>query len=99
MNMADKFDLNQSQPFPALSIANLEESILEDHTEGLHFDQNTVPFDFDGQVLVWMTYLEGGVREINTYTVETHKVENLIRFQKGVGIISHVKIAKTNRPR
>jgi hypothetical protein len=58
MNMADKVDINQSQPFPALSISNLEESILEDHDEGLYFDQNTVPFDFNGQVLIWMIYLE-----------------------------------------
>jgi len=48
MNMAEKIDINQNQPFPALSISNLEESILEDHDEGLNFDQNTVPFDFNG---------------------------------------------------
>ena len=58
-----------------------------------------MPFDFDGQVLVWMVYLEGGVREIKTYTVETRQVDTLIRFAKTAGIISHVKIAKPHKPR
>ena len=97
MNMAGKADLNKSQPFPALSISNLEESILEEHTEGLFFDQNTVPFDFDGKILIWMTYLEEGVREIKSYTIETRQVDTLIRFTKPAGIISHVKIAKPTR--
>lgn len=67
---------------------------MEDHTDGLEFDQNTVPFDFDGTILIWMTYLDGGVREIKTYNSETRKVENLINFPRAAGIISHVKIAK-----
>ena len=70
MNMADKLD-SQAQTFAPLSISNLEESVLEDHNEGLHFDQNTVPFDFDGHVLLWMAYLEDGTREINIYSVDT----------------------------
>lgn len=96
LNMADKADTQQGQ-FPALSISNLEESVLEDHTEGLLFDQNTVPFDFDGHVLLWMAYLEGGIREIKTYQVDTRQIQTLIRFGRGDGIISHCKLAKPRR--
>ena len=92
--MADKMNINQNQPLAPLSLSNLQESVLEDHVDGLHFDQNTVPFDFDGQVLIWLVYLEGGLKEIKTYSFEQRKVETVVRFAKAAGIISHVKIAK-----
>jgi hypothetical protein len=94
INMADKVDINVSQPLAPLSLSNLEESVLEDHVDGLNFDQNTVPFDFDGNVIIWLVYLEAGLREIKTYSFESRKVETLVRFPQAAGIISHVKLAK-----
>jgi hypothetical protein len=68
--------------------------VLEDHVDGLNFDQNTVPFDFDGNILIWLVYQEAGLREIKTYNFESRKTETLVRFAPASGIISHVKIAK-----
>ena len=53
-----------------------------------------MPFDFDGNVIIWLVYLEDGVREIKTYSFESRKVETLVRFPQAAGIISHVKLAK-----
>jgi hypothetical protein len=38
VNMADKVDINVSQPLAPLSLSNLEESVLEEHVDGLNFD-------------------------------------------------------------
>lgn len=53
-----------------------------------------MPFDFDGQVLIWLVYLEGGLREIKTYNFEQRRVDTIVRFAKAAGIISHVKLCK-----
>lgn len=38
IEMADKMNINQNQPLAPLSLSNLQESVLEDHVDGLHFD-------------------------------------------------------------
>jgi hypothetical protein len=86
-------DQSDTQP---LSISNLQDNILEQHEDGLKFDQNTVPFDFDGHNLIWLAYLENNSREIKSYNIDTRENKTLIIFPKGAGIISHCKLAKKN---
>ena len=58
------------EPPPPINISNLEMNELTPFGEGkIEFDQNSVPFDFDGQRLMWMNYIDGGddKRELNFY--------------------------------
>ena len=42
--------------------------MLQPFGEGeLEFNQNTVPFDFDGKRLLWLKYLDKDIREIYIY--------------------------------
>ena len=67
--------------------------MLETHEEEcLEFTQNTVPFDFNGNHLVWMAYLPQGIREIYSYHLPTKKRDCLLRFRSADGIISHGKL-------
>ena len=46
-----------NEALPPINMSNLEESELKPYGEGeLEFNQNTVPFDFDGKRLMWLTY-------------------------------------------
>mmetsp|Transcript_19631 Transcript_19631/g.30268 ORF Transcript_19631/g.30268 Transcript_19631/m.30268 type:complete len:104 (+) Transcript_19631:472-783(+) len=80
-------------------MSNLEESTLSPFGENIvQFDQNTVPFDFDGQRLIWMTYKDDDVRELNIFNFNESKVEMVHRFGKNDGMISHVRFLKTGNP-
>jgi len=48
-----------------------------------------VPFDFDGDYVLWMAYEPMGVRTFYAYGIDTFKLEQLLRFEKNDGIISH----------
>ena len=51
-----------------IMLSNLENSYLREHGDGfLDFNQNTVPFDFDGERLLWMTYKSREDREVYIY--------------------------------
>jgi len=68
--------------------------MLEHHGVGmLEFNQNSVPFDFDGEALLWMAYLPGGVRELYLYNFATKERETVLRFAGNQGVISHCKLA------
>lgn len=60
----------------------------------MKFTQNSVPFDFDGQHLLYMEYREKGIREVFIYDIETREIKNLIRFTKADSIVSHVKLVR-----
>ena len=80
-------------------MSDLEQNILQPYGENeFTFDQNTVPFDFDGKRLLWLTYKDGDIRELNQFVFDQNKVELINRFKKGEGMISHVKYLKTNNP-
>ena len=51
-----------------------------------------MPFDFDGDNLLWMTYLTKGEREIYIYSFETKLKQTVLNFSGKVGIISHCKL-------
>jgi hypothetical protein len=51
-----------------------------------------VPFDFNGEVLLWMDYLDKGVREISIFDFDAKKKELLLSFSEKDGIISHCKL-------
>ncbi len=54
-----------------INISDLEENMLVQHSpENLVFTQNSVPFDFDGEHLIYMEYLANNIREIWMYKVE-----------------------------
>lgn len=61
---------NNYEPPPPINLSNLEMNELTPYGEGeFEFNQNTVPFDFDGQRLLWMTYSTSGmdVRDLFFY--------------------------------
>ena len=77
-----------------INISDLEENMLVQHRpDNLRFTQNSVPFDFDGEHLIYMEYQENSMREIHMYKVSTREVTNLLRFTKADQIVSHVKLA------
>lgn len=57
------------------------------------FSQNTVPFDFDGEHLLWMAYLPKGAREVYLYDFSMNKKETIMIFSGADGIISHCKLS------
>ena len=54
-----------------------------------------MPFDFDGQHLIYMEYMENSVREIWMYKVQEREVVQILRFTKADPIVSHVKLVKS----
>ena len=54
-----------------------------------------MPFDFDGQHLIYMEYMENSVREIWMYKVQDREVVQILRFNKADPIVSHVKLVKS----
>ena len=65
---------------PPIALSNLETNILDPHGIDrdnrtlFEFDQNCVPFDFGGDVLLWMIYQPKGVRELKIYDFKEEKV-------------------------
>jgi hypothetical protein len=50
---------------PPINMSDLELNELKPFGEGeLEFNQNTVPFDFDGHRLMWLTYKDKNCREL-----------------------------------
>lgn len=56
-----------------------------------------MPFDFNGDVLLWMDYLPKGLREISIFDFVTKKKELLLSFSEKDGIISHCKLMGTRQ--
>ena len=63
-------------------MSDLGNNILQPYGEGdgdtkerLEFNQNTVPFDFDGKRLLWMKYVDKDIREIWIFTFETNEAK------------------------
>jgi hypothetical protein len=50
-----------------------------------------VPFDFDGDRLLWLTYLSRDQRQVSLYNFPQKTLTNLVTFEKRDGIISHMK--------
>jgi hypothetical protein len=73
-------------------LSDLESSTLRDHGDKiLEFNQNTVPFDFDGKRLLWMDYKSREDRDIKTYTFDTKAVDTVLTFNRTDGLVSHMK--------
>lgn len=51
-----------------------------------------MPFDFNTECLLWMDYLEKGVREICIFDFEAKEKKVLMTFTGKDGIISHCKL-------
>ena len=78
-----------------ISISDLEENMLVQHRpDNMRFTQNSVPFDFDGEHLIYMEYMENSLREIWMYKVQDREVVQLMRFTKADPIVSHVKLVR-----
>lgn len=76
---------------PPIMVSNLDTNMLEpygepdegDHNAGgpqITFTQNTVPFDFDGERLLYMQYHTRDHREIYLYTFATRTRDTLCTF-------------------
>ena len=82
---------------PPINMSNLEMSELKPYGEGeLEFNQNTVPFDFDGKRLMWLTYKDRQIRELNLYHFEDCKTEMIHKFTVSDGMVSNLKFLKTD---
>ena len=53
-----------------------------------------MPFDFDGRRLLWMTYLENDIRQLNIFDFDENKIDMVHQFSKKDGMISHAKFLK-----
>ena len=61
----------------------------------LEFNQNTVPFDFDGARLMWLTYKDKNVRELSIFHFNEARSESVHNFSPSYGMVSHLKFLKT----
>ena len=77
----------------------METKHYERHCESgeVEFNQNSVPFDFDGDYVLWMTYEPMGVRVIYAYSIGTFKPSEVLRFSKNDGIISHACLGEVGK--
>ena len=66
--------------------------------EDLSFNQNTVPFDFDGYRLLWLEYKDNDIRELSIYNLDPlsdkQPMERVNRFVKADGMISHARLLR-----
>ena len=66
--------------------------------EDLTFNQNTVPFDFDGYRLLWLEYKDNDIRELSIYNLDPlsdkQPMERVNRFVKADGMISHARLLR-----
>ena len=69
---------------------------MQHSPEGLSFNQNSVPFDFDGEHLIYMEY-QPKQRVIFLYTVSTKELKPILTFTVKDQIISHCKLARNAR--
>lgn len=51
-----------------------------------------MPFDFDGDRLLWMNYQSRDIRDVNLYNFPEKTLTTVVNFQKRDGIISHMKL-------
>lgn len=54
-----------------------------------------MPFDFDGENLLYMEYMPNQVRHVYVYNCSTREVSELLRFGKADPIVSHVKLVRS----
>lgn len=79
---------------PPITLTDLEKSEQVTYGEGdLEFTQNSVPFDFNGDYLLWMEYKEKGERAIFLFDFANNKKETAVVFGPKDGIISHCKLS------
>ena len=79
-------------------MSDLELNELKPFGEGeLEFNQNTVPFDFDGHRLMWLTYKDKQNRELSIYHFNEMRTEMVHRFVNSDGMISNMKFLKQDR--
>ena len=66
---------------------------MQHSPEGLIFNQNSVPFDFDGDHLLYMEY-QDKQRVIFLYTVGTKELKEVLTLKQKDYIVSHCKLAR-----
>ena len=100
MNEKDKQQQSQQSENAPIMLSNLDTNMLESFGEPgggeeggseVSFTQNCVPFDFDGERLLWMQYLTRDAREVYLYTFDSKLKSTVATFAKRDGIISHMK--------
>jgi hypothetical protein len=51
-----------------------------------------VPFDFDGERLMWMQYVTADERDLFIYEFESKSIAKALNFGRRDGLISHCKM-------
>ena len=81
-----------------INISDLENDMLVPHTPpDLRFTQQHVPFDFDGDYLLYMEYLRNSERKVFLYSVAKQTITEVLRFTKADPIVSHVKLTRNSQ--
>lgn len=51
-----------------------------------------MPFDFDGNILLWMHYVTKDEREVFMYNFEKKEKTTVLTFNRRDGLVSHMKM-------
>ena len=76
-----------------ITIADFDTQVVEQKGE-FEFDNNSVPFDFDGKKLLWMDYESKKKRKINIYDIQKEEKTELMDLKNSDGLVYHMKIFK-----
>jgi hypothetical protein len=96
----EKKEQNQPTENAPIMLSNLDTNMLESYGEAgqpdsgspVLFTQNCVPFDFDGDRLLWMQYISRDHREVYLYEFASKTKKTVLSFDKRDGITSHMKM-------
>ena len=102
INMKDKEGDKDNKKFAhlrTLMVLNIETQKYEPHMEEEKdvFTQNTVPFDFDEEYIIWLRYEPLGVRQLFAYSIDRMKKDTILQFDKNQGIVSHFCMVRVNK--
>mmetsp|Transcript_23141 Transcript_23141/g.20532 ORF Transcript_23141/g.20532 Transcript_23141/m.20532 type:complete len:260 (+) Transcript_23141:322-1101(+) len=88
----EKINTDNGEAKP-VTIADFDTQIVE-LKGNFEFNNNSVPFDFDGEKIIWMDYVSKGQRVVSMYdTVKDEKTE-LMDLKNSDGLVYHVKLFK-----
>lgn len=74
-----------------ITIADFDTQIV-DHKGQFEFDNNSVPFDFNGSKLIWMDYLSKKQRVVCMFDFQKDEKTELMDLKNSDGLVYHMKL-------
>lgn len=87
-----RFNTESGEAKP-ITIADFDTQMVEQKGE-FEFDNNSVPFDFNGKKLIWMDYESKKKRKIYLYDIQKEEKTELMDLKNSDGLVYHMKIFK-----